>query len=137
MIRAFKVVYGLLTLNFLLPALYYALDAEGAAAMFYGLGAPFGVETQPFSEDSMFWRILGIGNVATLGFCCALLWKDLVRNYPVLVPLVFLKSMSVIGFVMAMATHPHPAFAVGIAFDGLTVWAMIFFARGAYQELTG
>ena len=134
MIRWFRIVYAVLTLNFFIPALYYCIDAAGAAEMFASLGAPFWRVDYPFSEESMFWRILGIGNVATLGFCCALLLWDLKRFYPVLVPLVFLKSCSVLGFLVASFSVFHPAFVIGALFDGVTVGLMVFFARGAYRE---
>ncbi|MEE2750649.1 MAG: hypothetical protein VX519_04420 [Myxococcota bacterium] len=136
MIRGFRIVYTILTLNFFLPAIYYCFDAAGAASMFASLGSPFFVMEYPFSEDTMFWRILGIGNVATLGFCCALLLWDLQRFYVVLVPLVFLKSCSVVGFLVAAVGMFHPAFVIGALFDGVTVGVMVFFARGAYRELS-
>ncbi len=136
MIRSFRIVYTILTLNFFIPALYYCFDAAGAAELFTSLGAPFWQVEYPFSEDSMFWRILGIGNVATLGFCCALLLWDLQRFYAVLVPLVFLKSCSVVGFLVAAISVFHPAFVIGALFDGVTVVLMVVFARGAYKELS-
>ena len=135
MIRGFRIVYTVLTLNFFIPALYYCFDPNGAAQLFSSLGAPVWVVEYPFSEDSMFWRILGIGNVATLGFCCALLLWDLKRFYAVLFPLVFLKSCSVMGFLVAAVTAFHPAFLIGAIFDGVTVGLMVVFARGAYKEL--
>jgi len=134
-IRSFRIDYTVLALNFLLPALYYCVDADGAAQMFASLGAWFGVTDYPWTENSMFWRILGIGNVATLGFCCVLLLLDLVKYYPVLVPLVFLKSCSVLGFVLAGISSGHPSFLVGVLFDGVTVALMVFFARAAHREM--
>ncbi len=133
--RRFRIVYAALTLNFFIPALYYCFDAAGAAEMFGSLGDVFWQVDYPYSEDSMFWRVLGIGNVATLGFCCALLLWDLKRFYPVLVPLVFLKSCSILGFVVAAVSVFHPSFVIGVLFDGVTVGLMVFFARGAHREL--
>ena len=134
--RAFKIVYSILALNFFIPALFHSLAPQAAAQSFMDLGLPFGVTTYPFSEESMFWRVLGIGNVATLGFCCALLLRDLKNNYPVLVPLVFLKGVSVLGFACAYFSYWHPAFIVAVIFDGITLWAMIYFARRGYRELS-
>ena len=133
--KSFRIVYWVLTLNFFFPALYYIIDAGHSASLFYSLGIPFGVTDVPFTEESMFWRVLGIGNVATLGFCCALMLYDLKRFWPVLVPLVFLKGCSVVGFAMAFLSLHHPSFAIGVVFDGVTMAAMIYFARKGYNEL--
>jgi hypothetical protein len=136
MIRAFRVVYSLLTLNFILPALYYCFDHEGAAATYYKLASIVGSEAgQPWSEDSRFWLIMGIGNVATLGFLCFLMLKDLKANYNMLLPLCFLKGCSIVGFFVAWVIHGHPSFLIGVLFDAVTLFCMIFFARGAYREM--
>jgi hypothetical protein len=136
MIRAFRVVYSILTLNFILPALYYCFDHEGAAATYYQLASFVGSDAgQPWSEESRFWLIMGIGNVATLGFLCFLMLKDLKANYNMLVPLCFLKGCSIVGFSLAWIIHGHPSFLIGVLFDAVTLFCMIFFARGAYREL--
>lgn len=137
MIRAFKVVYTLLTLNFILPALYYCVDPAGAAETYYALAQLVGSEAgQPWSEESRFWLILGIGNVATLGFLCFLILRDLRKNYNMLLPLCFLKGCSILGFAVAWLSHGHPSFLIGVIFDGLTLFCMIFFATKAHNELT-
>ena len=64
-----------------------------------------------------------------------LLLLDLEKYYPVLVPLVFLKSCSVLGFVGAGLSSRHPAFLVGALFDGVTVAVMVYFARAARREM--
>jgi hypothetical protein len=136
MFKAFRVVYTFLTLNFILPAVYYCFDPEGAAATYYKLASFVGSEAgQPWSEDSRFWLIMGIGNVATLGFMCFLMLKDLKANYNLLLPLCFLKGCSIVGFFAAWLIHGHPSFLIGVLFDAVTMFCMIFFARGAYLEL--
>lgn len=136
MFKAFRVVYTFLTLNFILPAVYYCFDPDGAAATYYKLASFVGSEAgQPWSEDSRFWLIMGIGNVATLGFMCFLMLKDLKANYNLLLPLCFLKGCSIVGFFAAWLIHGHPSFLIGVLFDALTLFCMIFFARGAYREL--
>jgi hypothetical protein len=136
MYKAFRVVYTLLTLNFILPAIYYCFDPQGAATAYYELASFVGSEAgQPWAENSRFWLILAIGNVATLGFICFLMLRDLRANFNMLVPLCFLKSCSILGFFVAWVTHGHPAFLIGVLFDLLTLFCMVFFARGAHREL--
>lgn len=136
MIKAFRVVYTILTLNFILPALYYCFDHEGASATYYKLASFVGSEAgQPWTEDSRFWLIMGVGNVATLGFICFLMLRDLKANYNMLVPLCFLKGCSILGFAVAWFIHGHPSFLIGVLFDAATMFFMIFFARGAYREM--
>ena len=107
---AFHVVYTLLALNFWIPVLVYVFAPDVAIGQFAALGEPFGAG-YPHTEDSVFWRVLGIANVATLGFCCVLLQVDLKRFFPVLFPLVFLKGSATIGWLAAFAVEPQPQYA--------------------------
>lgn len=84
----------------------------------------------------MLWRVLGIANVATLGFCCVLLQVNLRRYFAVLLPLLFLKSMASVGFLVAYASEPHPSYLAACLFDALTVAAMWFFATRAHRALS-
>ena len=137
MVTQFKVVYTFLAINFLLPALYYCFDPIGAAELYYSLAGLLGSDAkQTWSEDSRFWLILGIGNVATLGFMCVLMLRDLVSNYNLLLPLCFLKSCSIVGFFVAWLSHGHPSFLIGVVFDSITLFCMIFFAQRAHTTLT-
>jgi hypothetical protein len=81
------------------------------------------------------WRVLAIANVATLGFCCVLLQLDLKHWFPVLTPLVFLKSCASIGFGIHFLVEPMPSYLAACVFDGVTVGAMLFFAIAAKREL--
>jgi len=137
MYKAFRVVYTILTLNFILPAIYYCFDPSGAASTYYELAGLVGSDAgQPWSEESRFWLIMGIGNVATLGFICFLMLRDLRANFNMLLPLCFLKGCSILGFLVAFVAHGHPSFLIGVLFDLATLFCMIYFARGAYRELT-
>ena len=137
---AFHVIYTVLALNFLIPVLGYIFDGPGTIATWAWLGEFLGGPPYVHSEDSRFWRVLAIANVATLGFCCVLLQVDLRRWFPVLVPLVFLKSCAAIGFGVVWLLEPYPQYLAAALFDGLTVAAMIFFAvqgRRALAEGAG
>ena len=135
MVRVHKVVYAILTLNFWIPVLFYIFDPAGAVASFGGIGEVFGM-TYAHSEDSVLWWVLGIANVSTLGFCCALLWWDVRRWFSVLVPLVYLKSWASIGFgAYFVLVESHPAYLAACLFDGITVVTMIASAVAAKREL--
>ncbi|MCC7385181.1 MAG: hypothetical protein IT384_25260 [Deltaproteobacteria bacterium] len=133
--RAFHLIYTLLALNFLIPVVFYAVDPGGTLAQFTELNQLLGGTGYTFSEDSVLWRVLAIANVSTLGFCCVLLQVDLQKYYPVLLPLVFLKSMAALGFLVAFIVEGYPAFLAASLFDSLTVGAMLFFATRAHAEL--
>lgn len=129
--RAFHVVYTILAANFIIPVLIYIFAPERAVASFAGVGLAFGAGPYPHTEDSMLWRVLGIANVATLGFCCVLLQIDLRRYYAALLPLLFLKSAASLGFLIAFVFEPYPSYLAASLFDGVTVAAMAFFASRA------
>ncbi len=131
-LRAFRIVYAFLTLNFIIPAFFYLFAPELAWSSLQEVAMLFGASSYPYSETSLYWRILGTGNVMTLGFMCALLLVDLRKYYPTLVPLVFLKGCSAFGFLSVyLCVLDYPLFLVAFLFDGLTLAAMIYFARSA------
>lgn len=128
---AFHVVYTLLALNFWIPVAIYVFAPDTAIAQFVAIGEPFGAGPYPHTEDSMFWRVLGIANVATLGFCCVLLQVDVRKFFPVLFPLVFLKGSATLGWFVAWLVEGQPQYLVAALFDAATVAAMWIFASGA------
>lgn len=132
---AFHVVYTVLALNFILPVMGYVFTPDQAVGSFAELGQLLGGGAYPHTEDSIFWRVLGIANVATLGFTCVLLQVNLQKFYPALWPLVFLKSMASLGFGVAYLFEPFPAYLAACLFDGVTVGAMLFFATRAHRVL--
>lgn len=130
-VLAFRIAYSILAANFLIPSLLYAVSPGTAIESFARLGTFLGGGEYPWSEESRFWYVLGTGNVATLGFCCVLVLYDPVRFRPVVVPLVFLKGCSVVGFFVAWIDSRYPAFLVASLFDLATCAAFVYFARGA------
>ncbi len=135
--RNFQIAYSLLTLNFLLPALSYLFFPKLAVQSLTDFGALFGQSFYPVSEESHLWRILAVGNVLTLAFSCFLLQWSLIRFYPVLVPLVFMKGTASLGFLgVFLWVHRHPSY-LGIFFlDGVTLMMMLYFAIKAHRSLS-
>lgn len=67
---------------------------------------------------------------------CALLQYDLRRFYPVLVPLVFMKTLAALAFLAVyLFAYRYPAFLAVTVYDGLTVFLMLFFAIRARRSL--
>ncbi len=133
--RAFHIVYTILALNFLIPAVLYAAAPDTALSLFIQTGDFFGV-AYPYTEDSGLWRILACANVFTLAFVCVLLQIDLLRFWAALYPLVFLKSMAALGFAVAWLTGgQYPGYLAAFLLDAVTAAAMIFFAAKAREEL--
>jgi hypothetical protein len=132
----FRVVYAVLTLNFILPAISYITHPQMFVKTFDQLNRVFGGGAFPRTEDTAAWHMLAVGNVMTLGFMCALLWVDLRRFYPVLPALLFLKGFSALySLGIALANPDMPAFYGVFLFDGFTVAAMAFFAVRAHAAL--
>ena len=134
--RVFQIGYAILAANFLLPVIGYIAAPDSAAASFISLSTMFGVENYAWSEESRFWYVLGVGNVATLGFCCLLVLWNFKRFEPVVVPLVFLKACSVVGFGIAFIADPMPSFLIASVFDGLTCAAFLWLAHLARTHLS-
>lgn len=130
-----RLVFAALVLNFWIPTLFYIFDPHGAIAQFVALGHPFNAPPYPHTEDSVFWRVLGIANVATLGFCCLLLMLDAKRWAGVLLPLAFLKSMSALGWFVAWFAEPMPQYLIAGVFDALTVATMVYFGIAGRRAL--
>ena len=137
--RDFQIAYTLLTLNFVLPAISYAVAPETAMEQLTWLNALLGGAPYTFPEAaSRVWRYLGAANVMTLGLMCALLQLDLKRFYPVLVPLTFLKAYNATLFLFGFFAAPQYKVLLAVAlFDYLTSAAFVFFARRARGEIEG
>jgi hypothetical protein len=134
-LRRFRLVYTLLTLNFVLPAISYALRPDLAVGTMARLNALLGGGPWP-AETGGIWHMLAVGNVMTLGFMCLLLLIDLRRFYPVLPALAFLKGFSALhSLAIALSTPELPAFHAVFLLDALTTWAMIHFAWRARRSL--
>ncbi len=134
--RTFQLVYTVLTLNFLVPAVSYLVAPQVAVDQVHQISALLGAAPYPAAEDGHMWRFLAFANVMALGFMCLLLQINLRRWYPVLLPLMFLKSCAVFGsaYIGLVQVH-HRFFAFPVVFDGLTVVAMGVFASRARRQI--
>lgn len=132
--KAFLLVYAILVLNFAIPAASYVVAPDLAIATLDRVNRALGGGPYPFTESSALWHMLGVGNVMTLAFMCALLMVDVRRFLPVLPALLFLKGWSAIHALVIGIAHHCPAFVAIFALDGTTTVAMLVFAIGAVQE---
>lgn len=133
--RNFQIVYTVLTLNFLMPAISYYVDRDETVARAERIGRLLGSGPLPASEESHLWWILGAGNVATLAFMCGLLQFNLRKYRPVLPALVVLKMASAIGFGVVFSKTRHRLFAAATALDSISSAAMVIFATRAYADV--
>jgi hypothetical protein len=133
--QSFRIVYAILTLNFVLPAISYVAAPEAAIGTLDRVNRALGGGAYPFVESGSLWHMLGVGNVMTLGFMCALLFVDLRRFYPLLPALAFLKAFSAAYATWIGLTRACPAFLAIGALDGTTTIAMIVFAVRAHRSL--
>ena len=136
--KQFRAVYLVLTLNFLIPGLVYMFAPAHAIRQFSLIGELTTGAAYPWAsgETGEVWHILACGNVLNLALMCGLLWHDLKRFYPVLIPLVFMKGFSTLmnGIVFAFKGR-FPGFLAIFLLDGTTAAAMVFFAQRARREL--
>ena len=131
--RLFRVVYSFLAVNFVVPTLEYAFAPDQAMAQFNTLNHVLGGgDLAP--ERSVFWWVLGVANVGTLGFCCALLAWDLRKWQAVVVPLVFLKAFDAVDWGAAWVIYGQPAYGAATVLDLVTVWALWYFPRRALRN---
>ncbi len=129
--RAFHIMYTILALNFFIPVLVYVFEPVEALNQFTTLGSMLGGGDYAHAEDSVFWRVLAIANVATLGFCCVLLQINLQKFWAAIYPLVFLKGCASFGFGVAYIIEAYPGYLAGCLFDMLTCGLFVWFARAA------
>lgn len=135
--RNFQIVYTVLTLNFLIPAVIYTFAPQLAIDGFLQVNALLGGARYPFAEDSsQLWRILAAANVATLACMCFALQLDLRRLYAVLLPLGFMKAYAALGLLGLFVTYPDvPLFGAGAVLDGVTLAVILTFARAAHRAV--
>ena len=135
--RDFQVVYAILTLNFALPSIGYIFFPEATHEQFVALNAMLGGAPYTFAEaQSSFWRFLGAANVATLAFMCAMLQWNLRRNFVVLVPLTFMKTLAATLWLAGFIDAPHyPAFLAAAVLDYVTSAMFVFFAIRARRDI--
>jgi hypothetical protein len=133
--RVFQVVYAALVVNFALPAVSYMVAPELTLHTLDRVNRALGGGAYPFAESGQVWHMLAVGNVMTLAFMCGLLLVDLVRFYPVLPALVFLKAYSSLYSAWLGIHLACPAFLAIFALDGLTTVAMLVLAYRARAAL--
>lgn len=134
--RNFQIVFTLLTLNFIIPAISYSFFPDAAIKQFSELSRYMGNGPYTIPENmSRIWRYLAAANVMTLGVMCLLLQINLKKFYPILIPLVFLKSYNAILYLLDYMKTGHTAFLAVALFDFFTSWAFIYFARSAFIEI--
>jgi hypothetical protein len=136
--RDFQLVFTVLTLNFVVPALVYTFAPRAAVEQFMTVNRLLGGDAYDFPEAaSRLWRYLGAANVMTLGLMCLLLQLDLRRFYSVLVPLTFMKAYAAACWLSGWVQAPgYRLFLAAAVLDTLTSAAFIYFARSAYREIT-
>lgn len=137
--RDHQLVFALLTLNFVLPALTYSFAPQSAMDSFLRINTILGGAPYDFPEAaSRVWRYLGAANVMTLGLMCALLMADLRRFYPVLVPLTFMKLYAATSWLVGFVLDPGARFFLAAAIlDYVTSFAFVFFAVRARRAIEG
>lgn len=135
--RNFQLVFTLLTLNFVIPALVYTFQPQQAMDQFLQLNALLGGAAYEFPEAaSRVWRYLAAANVMTLGLSCLLLQLDLRRFYPVLLPLTFMKAYAAICWLVGWMLAPGYRFFLAAAvLDLVTSFAFVWFASRARREI--
>ncbi|MCB9640490.1 MAG: hypothetical protein H6728_06215 [Myxococcales bacterium] len=135
--RNFQLMFTLLTLNFFIPAISYALAPEIVASEFQRINQTLGGALYNFPEaSSRVWRYLGAANVMTLALMCFLMQWDLRKYRVVLFPLFFLKSYNATLYLFGYFAAPqYPAFLAVALFDYATSWAFWFFSTRAHKAI--
>lgn len=131
--RNFQIIFTLLTANFFFPAVSYLVAPSDAMRNFVRLGTALGAAHYNATPDNVVWRILAVGNVLTLALMCFLLQLNVKRFFPVIIPLVFMKSFSTLANLGAFIGGPShfPGFLAVFLWDGLAVFLFIYFAGRA------
>ncbi len=145
--RAYRnswIVLGLLGLHFLIAASAYVFSPLSAIAQFRGMGDLIG-QQYLVSEFSHIWRILGAGNVFTLGVLCFVIAWNPRRNHPLIPIFVVLKGFSALGFLSVFVVGKlAPWTMLGYAFapflgvfvwDSLNAWMVWHFGWKAHRSL--
>lgn len=145
--RAYRnawIVLGALGAHFLIAAASYVFTPLAAIAQFRMLGDLIG-QQYLVSEFSHVWRILGAGNVFTLGVLCFVIAANPRRNHPLIPIFVVLKGFSALGFLSVFVVGKvAPWTMLGYAFapflgvfvwDSLNAWMVWHFGWKACRAL--
>lgn len=127
-----QVVFGVLAVQFFLPALSYFFAPGLALTQAQTIGALLGGGAYPAAagETGYIFRVLAAGNVFTLGFLCLLMLLD-IRRYHALIPVfVVLKGFSALGYLYVYALQlRYPLFLAVFFWDSLAVFLVVYFGR--------
>jgi hypothetical protein len=131
------VVFTVLTLNFVIPALTYTYSPQTAMDQFLQINGALGGAEYLFHEaGSRVWRYLAAANVMTLGLCCLLLQLDLRRLFVVLIPLTFMKAYATVCWLGGWIVSPQYMFFLAAAvLDFVTCCAFLWFSIRAKKEI--
>jgi hypothetical protein len=135
--RNFQIAFTILTLNFAIPSLSYALAPQVAVDQFVQINVKLGGTYDPaFEMQSRLWYFLGTANVMTLALMCFLLQYNLRRFYPVLIPLTFMKAMAATLWLIGYLRAPqHPGCLAAAILDYVTSAAFVYFAVTAHRDI--
>lgn len=123
-----RVVFAILAAQFIAPALSYLVQPAVALGTLDAVNQLLGGGPYVAHENTgHVWHMLAVGNVMTLGFMCAVLAIDLVRFYPSLPALVFLKGFSALFSLGLALTGAPPLFYAVFLLDGVTALLMVLF----------
>ena len=136
--RNFQIIFFLLTLNFVIPALSYAMTPDLAINQFSKLSQLLGSGeySQPETQTRM-WRHLAAANVMTLGVMCFLMMLNLRKYRLILFPLAFLKAFNASLFFLDYLAYDNRAFLAVAVFDFFTTWLFVHFSKKAYTDIQG
>jgi hypothetical protein len=136
--RLARVVFAVLALQFFIPAISYIAAPELTVQTMRDINMLLRGGPWPSDETTQLWHMLAVGNVMTLAFLCFLLWLDMVRLFPILPGLVFLKGFSALYSLALGFAHDIPAFFGVFVLDGSTTVLMVVAAvmgRRAWHEM--
>jgi hypothetical protein len=134
--RNMQIVFSLLSLHFLIPAISYFFTPDLALNQFQQIGQLLGGGHYPVSEDSIIWRVLASGNVFTLGWMCLLLQLNIKRFHNIVPVFAVLKGWSSLGYLYVYLFQlRYPAFLAVTIWDAINVFLVIHYGRKVYRSL--
>jgi len=134
------IAFFLLGVHFVYPSLLYAFAPEKPLAQLFWAGRTIFHQEYPLSEQSVIWRVLGAGNVFTLGLMCFMLAVNPKRFYAALIPLCVMKAFASIGFLISFLTGAAGGIHYGMFFgvflwDGSNVLMFLYFGSRSRRSL--
>jgi hypothetical protein len=135
--QTFQIVFALLTLEFAGLGISYLADPAAAVRGFSRWNQVLG-GIPLVGPDVAPWRYVTAIGMITVGLMCAMLLVDLGRNYTMIVPVAFFKTVNAVLWVWYAARYGAgnlPVFYAAAAFDGVQVLAMVVVAGSAHRSL--